>query len=165
MLLSITLVIPEWLEFVFSMPHWVSSLLFFVGVLGATLHGRGSVVYMSDGTNAAEKITEAAEWSIDVDFDEEPDPAVGDTWETRLKGLFRWSGALSGNFDDAQDTLWKAATATTTAKFYLYPDSAQTGRYYYGNIWPKLSVDGSVTSKENFSVTFEGSGQLAKNPA
>ena len=131
----------------------------------ATLHGKGSVLYMSDGTAAAVKISEAAEWSIDVDFDESPDPALGDAWETRLKGLLRFAGAFSGNFDDAQDTLWDAAVATTSAKFYLYPDSATTTRYYYGNIWPKVSVDGSVTGKENFAVSFAGDGQLAKNPA
>lgn len=120
---------------------------------------------MSDGTAAAVKISEAAEWSIDMDFDTEPDPALGDTWETRLKGLKRFTGAFSGNFDDAQDTLWDAFDATTSAKFYLYPDSGTTTRYYYGNIWPKPSVDGAVTSKENFAVTFEGDGALSKNPA
>jgi hypothetical protein len=120
---------------------------------------------MSDGTSAAVPISEAAEWTIDVEFDEEPDPALGDSWETRLKGLSRFAGSFAGNFDDAQDTLWDAAMASTSAKFYLYPAAAQTGRYYYGNIWPAVSIDGSVTGKENFSVDFSGDGQLAKNPA
>ena len=131
----------------------------------ATLHGKGSVLYMSDGAAAAVKISEAAEWSIDVDFEDDPDPALGDSWKTTLKGLLNFSGAFSGNFDDAQDTLWDAAIAATSAKFYLYPASATTTRYYYGNIWPKVSVDGSVSGKENFSVTFSGDGQLAKEPA
>lgn len=133
----------------------------------STLHGKGSVLYMNDGNsaNAAVQISETAEWTIDVDFDEAEDPALGDSWKTRLKGLLDFSGSFSGNFDDAQDTLWDAHVSSTNAKFYLYPDSTQTGRYYYGNIWPKVSVDGSVTGKENFSVTFNGNGQLAKNPA
>lgn len=132
----------------------------------ATLHGKGSVLYLGAGTGvAASKVSEAAEWTIDVDFDTEPDPALGDEWETKLKGLHRFSGSFSGNFDDAQDTLWDATVATTHSPFYLYPDAAQTGRYYYGFIWPKVSVDGAVTGKENFSVDFEGDGQLAKNPA
>lgn len=132
----------------------------------ATLHGKGSVLYMNDGSAAAAvQISETAEWSIDAEFDTEPDPALGDSWATSLKGLMSFSGSFSGNFDDAQDTLWDAFLASTTSKFYLYPDSSQTGRYYYGNIWPKLSVDGSVDGKENFSLDFEGSGQLAKNPA
>ena len=131
----------------------------------ATLHGKGSVLYMSDGANAAVKVSETAEWSIDVDFDEDPDPAVGDSWETRLKGILRFSGAFSGNFDDAQDTLWDAAIAATSAKFYLYPASGTATRYYYGNIWPKVGVAGGVGGKETFSVSFTGDGQLAKEPA
>jgi len=131
----------------------------------ATLHGKGSMLYMSDGTGAAVRISEAAEWSLDVDFEEDTDPALGDSWTTRLKGLLNFSGAFSGNFDDLQDTLWDAAVNTTVAKFYLYPDATQTGRYYYGNIWPKVSVAGGTGGKETFSVSFVGDGQLAKNPA
>ena len=119
---------------------------------------------MSHGTGDAVKISETAEWSLDVDFDEDPDPAIGDSWETRLKGLLRFSGSFSGNFDDAQDDLWDAAVASTSSKFYLYPTTASTGRYYYGNIWPKVSVAGGVTGKETFEVSFTGDGQLAKNP-
>jgi hypothetical protein len=120
---------------------------------------------MSPGTGAAVKITEAADWTIDVDFDKDPDPALGDTWETRLKGLLRFTGSFAGNFDDAQDDLWDATVATTVSKFYLYPDSGTATRYYYGNIWPQVSVAGGVAGKETFTVAFEGDGQLAKNPA
>jgi hypothetical protein len=130
-----------------------------------TLHGKDSALYMSPGTGEAVVISEAAEWTIDVDFDTDPDPALQDEWETRLKGLKRFSGSFSGNFDDAQDDLWDAAIANTVSKFYLYPDQGTTTRYYYGNIWPKVSVGGSVGGKETFSVDFEGDGQLAKNPA
>ena len=130
----------------------------------ATLHGKNSVLYMSPGTGDAVKISEAVEWSIDIDFDEDPDPALGDSWETRLKGLLRFSGAFSGNYDDAQQTLWSAAIASGSAKFYLYPTTAATTKYYYGNIWPKVSVAGAVGGKETFAVTFTGDGQLAVNP-
>lgn len=131
----------------------------------ATLHGKGSVLYMGDGTGEAVPITEAAEWSIDVDFDEDPDPALGDSWETRLKGLLRYSGSFNGNYDDAQDTLWDAAVAAASCKFYLYPASATATRYYYGRVWPKVGVAGGVGGKETFSVSFMGDGQLAKQPA
>lgn len=131
-----------------------------------TLHGKGSVLYMSGASGeAAVKIAEAVEWSIDLDHDEDPDPALGDEWETRLKGHKRFSGAFSGNFDDAQDTLWDAFNSAASSKFYLYPEAAAPTRYYYGNIWPKPSMAGSQTSKETFSATFSGDGQLAKNPA
>lgn len=131
----------------------------------ATLHGKNSVLYMGDGTAVAVRISEAAEWSIDVDFEESPDPALGDSWTTRLKGLLDFSGAFSGNLDDAQDAVWDACLASTSVPFYLYPDSTVATRYYYGRIWPKLGVEGAVTDKESFAVSFVGDGQLAKNPA
>lgn len=131
----------------------------------STLHGKDSILYMNGGSGDATQITEAAEWTIDVDFDTDPDPALGDSWETRLRGLARYSGTFTGNFDDAQDQLWDAAVATTTSKFYIYPASGTNTRYYYGNIWPKVSVSGGTGGKITFSVSFEGDGQLAKQPA
>jgi hypothetical protein len=130
----------------------------------ATLHGKGSVLYMNGGTGNAVQITEAAEWSIDVDFDEDPDPALGDSWETRLKGLLRFSGAFSGNYDDAQTTLWDAAIASTSSKFYLYPAASVNTKYYYGQIWPKVSLGGGVGGKETFSVSFTSDGALTTKP-
>ena len=44
----------------------------------ATLHGKGSVLYMSNGAGSAEQVNETAEWSIDVDFDD--DWAYLDNW-------------------------------------------------------------------------------------
>ena len=132
----------------------------------ATLHGKGAVLYMSGASgDAAVQITEAAEFSIDIDFDTDPDPALGDTWETKLKGLLRASGSFTGNFDDAQDTIWDATVSTASSKFYLYPDSATSTRYYYGSIWPKFSLSGGTGSKIADTCTFESTGQFAKNPA
>lgn len=130
--------------------------------MATTFHGKNGMFYLG---SPAEIISEAAEYSIDLDFDTDPDPALGDTWETRLKGLSRFSGAVNGNFDGDQDTLWDSAIATTAQSFYLYPDRTVTTKYYYGNIWPKLSIDGGVSGKIAFSCSFEGQGQLAKNPA
>ena len=130
--------------------------------MGTTLHGKNAMLYMG---SPAEMISEVAEYSIDLDFDTDPDPALGDNWETRLKGLQRFSGAFSGNFDGDQDTVWDMAVGTTVAAFYLYPDRTVGTKYYYGNIWPKLSIAGGTGGKITFACSFEGNGQIAKNPA
>ena len=130
--------------------------------MATTFHGRNGMFYVGA---PAEIISEAAEYTIDQDFDTDPDPALGDGWETRLKGLQRFSGAVSGNFDGDQDTIWDSSVATTVQNFYLYPDRTVTTKYYYGNIWPKISLAGGVGGRITFNCTFEGSGQLAKNPA
>lgn len=129
----------------------------------ATLHFKSAVIYLQGSGAAATLVTEAAEVSLDVDFDTDPDPAFGDTWETRLKGLMRFSGSIGGNFDTAQaaNSLWEAAIATTSRKLYIYPTSATTTNYYYGNCFPKLGISGSTGGRGTFTASFEGDGQLA----
>ena len=131
----------------------------------ATLHFKNATVYLQGSGTAAVALAEAADVTLDVDFDTDPDPAFGDTWETRLKGLLRFGGSMGGNFDTAQagNALWEGSIATAARAFYMYPDRATATRYYYGNIWPKLSVTGSIGGRGTFSGSFEGDGQLAIN--
>lgn len=124
--------------------------------------GKNAIVYLGTG-GVATTLTEAGEWTLDVDFDEEEDTAFGDTWETQLKGILRASGTLAGNLDTAQANVFAAATATISVTLYLYPDRATTARYYYGNIWPKLSVNVPKGGVAKFSGSFKVDGQLAQN--
>ena len=121
---------------------------------------------MQGSGSEAVPISEAMEVSLNVDFDEDPDPAFGDSWETRLKGLLRFSGSFGANYDTAQggNAVWEAAVATTSRKMYLYPTSATATNYYYGNIFPKLGITGSVSSKGSTSNSFSGDGQLSIKP-
>lgn len=136
-----------------------------LALIGTTLHGKNAVIYMGDGAGAAVQIAEAADYTIDVDRDLDPDPALGDSWESKLKGLLRFNGSFNGNFDDAQDTIWDASVFDGSVPFYLYPTSAVATRYYYGNIFPVPSISGGTGARITFAVTFEGDGELAKNPA
>lgn len=129
----------------------------------ATLHGKNAIVYLgATPSGAAVALTEAAEWKIDIDFDEDPDPAFGDTWETRLKGLLRFSGSMSGNMDTAQSLAFDAATTTGSVKWYLYPDRATVARFYSGLIFPKLSVNVPISGKATFSGGFTGDGAITQ---
>ena len=111
---------------------------------------------------AAVALTEAAEWTLNIDFDEAPDPAFGDTWAPRLKGLLRASGSLAGNLDTAQSLAFDAATVAGSVRMYLYPDRSTTGRYYAGLIFPKLSVTVPLMGKATFSGGFSVDGQLSQ---
>ncbi|HEU02421.1 hypothetical protein LCGC14_0519320 [marine sediment metagenome] len=131
-----------------------------------TIHGKNAVLYMA-GTAAgnAVQIAEAAEFTIDTDRDLDPDPALGDEWETKLKGLKRFSGSFNGNFDDAQKVVFDAVDADDDAVgFYLYPAVSAVTRYYYGDIFPVVSISGGTGGRVTFAVTFDGQGQLATNP-
>ena len=128
-----------------------------------TIHGKNGQVYLQGAGTEAILISEAAEYSIDLDFELDPDPAMGDTWRTQNKGLAQWKGSLNGNLDTAATTVLDAFLATTPRKFYLYPDRAITANYYYGTIWPKFSIKGGTKSNVGFSGSFDGDGAFGSH--
>lgn len=127
----------------------------------STIHGKNAALYM--GISAAALVTEATEFHISIDADKVDDSSFGDTWETRLKSALKWTGSFSGNFDTASSDLFDIATSASICKIYMYPDRADTTKYYYGTCWPNLTIDMVRTDKGSISGDFEGSGQLAKN--
>ena len=141
-------------------------LLGSLALFGGTIHGKNAVLYMGNTlAGPAEQITEAADFTIDTDRDLDPDPALGDEWETKLKGLKRFSGSFNGNFDDADAAIFTAAAQDDfSMPFYLYPAAAQPLRYYFGQIFPVVSITGGVGARVTFAVTFEGTGELFTNP-
>lgn len=134
----------------------------------ATLHFLNAIMYLQGSGTEAIEISETNDISIDIDFDEDPDPAFGDVWESKLKGLLRFSGSMAGNYDTAQagNALWHAVITSGQSahrKWYMYPTRATTTSYYYGNIFPKLSIRGGTGGKGAFSGAFSSAGQLAIN--
>lgn len=128
----------------------------------STIHAKDSIVYLQGSGSDAITLTEAGDVSIDIDYDLEADTAFGDTWETQLKGILRWSGSIAGNFDTAQALLFDALGQSTPRKMYVYPARGTAARYYYGTVWPKLGVT-LPFGVGKFSTSFTGDGQLAIN--
>jgi hypothetical protein len=127
----------------------------------ATLHGKGGMAYLQGSGAAATKLGEAREWTIDIDRELADDSAMGDTWRTQLVGIHNWSGSIAGNLDTVETSPFDAAIAETAKAWYLYPSGASPTLYYYGKVWPNLSVSGGLGSIVSFSLSFEGDGQLA----
>ena len=98
-----------------------------------------------------------------MDFDLDPDPAFGDTWETAVQGMKRWSGSLSGNYDNAGEVPYDAFDANAVRKFYLYPDRGTTTQYYYGTCWARLGTAGGTGGRATFTSAIQGDGALSKN--
>ena len=124
-----------------------------------TTHGINGVVYL--GIATAVPMAERTEWHLSIDYDLAEDTVMGDSWATQLKGVSRWTGSFAGFFDDASNELFDDATATARGRLYIYPDG-NTGRYYYGFCWPKLSIDATLGDVVAVSGDFTGDGQLAK---
>lgn len=130
----------------------------------AALHFRNALVYLGGSTGVAVAVTESAEISLDVGVDTVASPRLTQTWEPKLKGLMRFSGSITGNFDNAQTTLWDAATYSLHEPLYIYPDAGTLTNYYYGFVWPKLGVAGGVSTKGTTTAAFDGDGQLSTKP-
>lgn len=129
------------------------------------IHGKNAVIYLGAGGAAAINIGEQVDWSIDFDSSFVDVSSLNQTWKNFVKGMIGWSGTCSGNFDTASVQLWLASVSNQVEKFYLYPDSSSTGRYYYGTVWVQLTkvAAGSTTSKASSGFKFQGDGQLAYN--
>ena len=127
------------------------------------IHGKAAVVYLGSATgSAAISLGEQVDWSIDFNMQTADVSPLGATWKTFVKGLQEWTGALAGNFDIANVSLFAAATDTGTEKFYLYPQGT-SGTYYYGTAWVQLGkiAAGSVSAKASSSVKLTGDGALS----
>ena len=131
----------------------------------ANIHGKDALVYISDGTNQAEAVSEQNSYSIESDFETADTTELGDSWKTAVKGLGSWSARVEGNFDTGNKLLWTAHVGTALSKFYLYPERGTLTRYYYGTCWVKLGtvIGGGVTAKSTTSVQLVGDGTLSRD--
>jgi hypothetical protein len=133
--------------------------------MGTPIHGSGARIYLSPGSGEAVPLGEQLEYSIELDADIQEVTALGDQWARFVKGINRWTGSASGNFDLTSKTLWSAGTSTAAQKLYIYPGTGDT-LYYYGTAFIKLSkaVAGAVSGKATSGFSFTGHGELGVKP-
>lgn len=129
----------------------------------ATFHGKNGMVYLEGTAAGAVKLIEARSWSIDIDRELDEDMSFGDDWKTQLSGVLSWTVEVEINASDSQVSPFEAATSMATKRVYIYPISGVTARYYYGFIWPKLSVSASTSGVARGTLKGDGDGQLAAN--
>lgn len=131
----------------------------------ASIHGKNAIVYLGAAGAVAINIGEQLDWSLDFDMQTVDVTPLNQTWKSFVKGLQGYTGAFSGNFDNASTQLWLASTSSVAEKFYVYPDSGSVGRYYYGTAWVQLGkiAAGSTTTKASSSIKLIGNGALSFN--
>ena len=128
----------------------------------AAIHGYNAKVYLG-----AVAQTIVNHWTIETDYDLAVYRVFGQKWDKFLMGHQRASGSFAGVFDTASGAdIWDGATQDrAVSPMYLYADSGTATNYYYGNVWPKLSVDVPHDGIGTFSVTWQAEDEWAKNPA
>ncbi len=129
----------------------------------ARIHGRAGRVYLaiaSGGT--AEPIPFLSSWSIDFETEKAEVTAFGDGNKVYVAGLPDASGEFSGFYDDATVQTYTAAIDGQPRRFYLYPNLATPGQYWFGTILPDFSVNGAVDGAVEVSAGWNAASAIAK---
>ena len=127
--------------------------------MATPISGRKGRLYAdtSAGANgAAVPIANLNSWSISQATDRTEVTSFGDTTKTYIAGLRDASGDFGG-YHDTDGALYNA-TDGEARKFYLYPSSDATARYFYGTAWLDVSINSSVSDAVKISATFAAAG-------
>lgn len=128
----------------------------------ARKHGRRGRLYAdfsTAGTSAAVPVASLKQWSIDFSTDNVDATCFGDTNKQYLAGLPDSSGTFAGLYDDTSASAYAAAidnTANNARKFYLYPDTSDTSKYWFGtglfDASYSAAVDGAIELSGNWAA-------------
>lgn len=132
----------------------------------ARFASRNAVIYMGATTSAeASLLTYQNKYSMKLEFERIDVTAFGDTNKTYVGGIADASGEFSGFLDDASVQTYTAAIDGLPRKFYLYPSSSNTARYFFGTILADMSIDGEVAGAATVASTWSAAGPFARVPA
>lgn len=121
----------------------------------ARYSGKNGVIYMSTtAAGTASSVTGMASWSLSMPTDKIDVTAFGDTNKKYVVGLKDVTGSVSGWFDDTSDQLYDAMASGEAVKFYLYPSSAVTTKYFYGTAFVDFSIEVGVGDGVSVSGDF-----------
>jgi len=129
----------------------------------ATLHGKNAALYM--GTTTATPVTETTEITISFGADFAEDSAHGDSNKSYVPGMTDFQMGITKFYDTVAgtNTLRTAALAGTTLRFYLYPNRATTGQYFYGLVF--ITLDDLPIPRDNLvseSYSCRAAGTIAE---
>lgn len=132
----------------------------------ARIAGRRGRIYMgvASDTATAEPLPFFASWSIDFATDKIEVTAFDDSNKVYVAGLPDASGEFSGFYDDATNQTYTAATDGLPRKFYLYPNTLDTTKYFWGTILPDFKAEAAVDGAAEVSVEWAASTQIRRQP-
>lgn len=125
--------------------------------------GRNGALYAnitSGGT--AEPIAWLNNWSLSFSTEKIDVTAFGDANKVTVSGLPDVQGTYAGFYDDATNQLYTAATDGVARRFYLYPNRATPGQYWFGTAIFDFDVDASVDGAVAISGSFAAASATAK---
>jgi hypothetical protein len=129
----------------------------------ARIAGRNGRLYASiTSGGVAEPIAFLNNWSVSFATDSMDVTSFGDTGKVYVAGLPDASGSYSGFFDTETEQFYTAATDGVARKFYLYPTTASTTKYWFGTGLFDFNVDGTVDGPVTINGDWNAASPVAK---
>jgi hypothetical protein len=117
---------------------------------------------IANDTATAEPVPFLATWSINFATDKTEVTAMGDANKVYVAGLPDASGEFGGFHDDATAQTYTAATDGLARKFYLYPSTLNTAKYFYGTILPDFNINGGVSDAVQITSSWNAASTIFK---
>lgn len=126
--------------------------------------GRNGRVYLGIASSAAEAspLPFVAAWSANFPTEKIPVTAMGDRRNTYLGGLADQSGDFSGFMDDSSAQTYTAAIDGQARKFYLYPDTTNTAKYFFGTIITDANFSANVSGAVEMSASWSAATDIER---
>lgn len=130
------------------------------------ISSRNAVIYLGATTSAeASLLTYQNSYTLNLEFERIDVTAFGDSTKQYVAGIADASGEFSGFLDDASVQTYTAAIDGLPRKFYLYPSSLSTGRYFFGTVLADLTINGEVAGAAEVSSKWSAASTFARVPA
>jgi hypothetical protein len=128
----------------------------------STIHGKAGVV-----RNGANPVAEVTEFSIETSVSLADDTVMGDTWESHLAGIKKWSGSLTCFLDESDTNGQVALDEGASVTLNLYPDGTTTGKKYITGTVTIETVTVNVTKDgvATRAFSFRGNGAMSWSTA
>jgi hypothetical protein len=106
-----------------------------------------------------------ANWSINFATDKVEVTAMGDSNKVYVAGLPDASGEFGGFHDDATMQTYTAAVDGIARKFYLYPSTLDTTKYFFGTILADFNVSSGVSGAGEVTSSWNAGSEVKRVPA
>ena len=129
----------------------------------ARIAGRNAAIYVGATTSAqASPLTFQNTWSMSFEVEKIDVTAFGETTKAYVAGIADASGEFAGFYDDASAQTLTAALDGLARKFYLYPNTNTATQYFFGTIFPDMSINAAVAGAVEVSSTWAAASPITK---
>lgn len=127
----------------------------------ARRHGRKGRLYIA-ATNggSASPMIGLTSWSFESATDKEEVSAMGDDNKQYVTGLPDASGDFEGVWDDEANSTFAASRDGLPRKFYLYPSTDISTKYFSGEAFFDFNLEGSVDGAIETSGEWAAAGNI-----